>query len=68
MIAPVGQRHAVRFVAVATEQDLEVGVGDDADVGRGELDERRRVLGVAEALADGQRRTPRTSASVPRIR
>ena len=51
----LGQRHPVRFVTFTTEQDLEVGVGSDADVGRGELGERRRVLGVAEAFPDGER-------------
>jgi len=52
-MAPSGT--GTRFASsLPAEQDLEVGAGGDADVGRGELGERRRVLGVAEPLADRQ--------------
>ena len=50
----VGERHAVRLVALAAEEDLEVVAGTEAELVRAELRDRARALHVHEVAADGE--------------
>ena len=50
----VGQRHAVRLVALAAHEDLEVVARTEPDVVRAELGDRARPLHVHEVAPDGE--------------